>query len=71
MILQVAKDASGIVDSGKEQIPISREDFEYLQVVGDLIGEAVGKAELVGQLISSYERRDEMVKDVTHYCGTG
>lgn len=56
-----------VVDSGKEQIPISREDFEYLQVVGDLIGEAVGKAELVDQLISSYERRDEMVKDVTHY----
>lgn len=56
-----------IVDSGREQTPISQEDFEYLQVVGDLIGEAIGKAELVRQLIDSYEKREEMVKDVAHY----
>jgi signal transduction histidine kinase len=55
-----------IVDSGRGQAPVSQQDFEYLQMVGDLIGEAVGKAELVRQLIVSYRRREEMVKDVAH-----
>jgi GAF domain-containing protein len=40
-----------IVDSGKEGVPISGEDFEYLKVIGELIGAAVGKAELSEQLI--------------------
>lgn len=56
-----------IVDSGRKQTPVSKEDFEYLQILGDLIGEAGGKAELVRQLIGSYERREEIVKDVAHY----
>ena len=34
-----------IVDSGKEGVPISDEDFEYLKVIGELIGAAVGKAQ--------------------------
>src|SRR4030067_3556441 len=36
-----------IVDSGKEGVPISAEDFEDLKVIGELIGAAVGKAELL------------------------
>jgi GAF domain-containing protein len=40
-----------IVDSGAKDIPISRDDFEYLKVIGDLIGAAVGKAKLVTELI--------------------
>jgi len=55
-----------IVDSGSGQAPVSEADFEYLQTLGDLIGEAAGRGELVRQLIASYERRDEMVKDVAH-----
>jgi hypothetical protein len=42
-----------IVDSGKKGLPISAEDFEYLKVVGELIGAAAGKAELTEQLIGS------------------
>ena len=38
-----------IVDSGKEGVPISSEDFEYLKVMGELIGAAVGKAESQSQ----------------------
>jgi len=51
-----------IVDSGKEGIPISGEDFEYLKVIGELIGAAVGKAELSEQLIESYRKKEAMVK---------
>jgi hypothetical protein len=51
-----------IVDSGKEGVPISAEDFEYLKVIGELIGSAVGKAELTEQLIESYRKKEAMVK---------
>lgn len=51
-----------IVDSGKEGVPISAEDFEYLKVIGELIGAAVGKAELSEQLIESYRKKETMVK---------
>jgi hypothetical protein len=51
-----------IVDSGKEGVPISGEDFEYLKVIGELIGAAVGKAELLEQLIESYRKKEAMVK---------
>jgi GAF domain-containing protein len=51
-----------IVDSGKEGVPISSEDFEYLKVIGELIGAAVGKAELTEQLIESYRKKEAMVK---------
>lgn len=51
-----------IVDSGKEGVPISSEDFEYLKVIGELIGSAVGKAELSEQLIESYRKKEAMVK---------
>jgi hypothetical protein len=51
-----------IVDSGKEGVPISAEDFEYLKVIGELIGAAVGKAELSEQLIECYRKKEAMVK---------
>ena len=51
-----------IVDSGKEGVPISGEDFDYLKVIGELIGAAVGKAELSEQLIESYRKKEAMVK---------
>jgi len=51
-----------IVDSGKEGVPISGEDFEYLKVIGELIGAAVGKAELSEQLVESYRKKEAMVK---------
>lgn len=55
-----------IVDSGKKGIPISDEDFEYLKLVGDLIGAAIGKAELTEQLIESYKRKEIMVRETAH-----
>jgi hypothetical protein len=51
-----------IVDSGKKGVPISDEDFEYLKVVGELVGAPVGKAELSEQLIESYRKKEAMVK---------
>jgi len=56
-----------VVDSGREQDPITDEEFEYLQIMADLMGEAAGKAELVKELISSYAQREELVKSMTHY----
>ena len=55
-----------IVDSGKKGVPISDEDFEYLKVVGELIGAAAGKAELTEQLIESYKRKEIMVRETVH-----
>jgi GAF domain-containing protein len=55
-----------IVDSGKKGTPVSAEDFEYLKVVGELIGAAVGKAELAEQLIESYKRKEIMVRETAH-----
>ncbi len=56
-----------VVDSGREQAPITEEEFEYLQIMADLIGEAADKAELAKELIRSYEKREELVKSVAHY----
>lgn len=56
-----------VVDSGREQTPINEEEFEYLLIMADLIGEAVGKAELVKALIRSYENREELVKTMAHF----
>ncbi len=50
-----------IVDSGKERGPISAEDFEYLKVIGELIGTAVGKAKLSEQWMESYRKKEAMV----------
>jgi len=55
-----------IVDSGKKGMPVSDEDFEYLKVVGELIGAAIGKAELTEQLIESYKRKEVMVRETAH-----
>jgi GAF domain-containing protein len=55
-----------IIDSGKKGIPISDEDFEYLKLVGELIGAAIGKAELTEQLIESYKRKEIMVRETAH-----
>jgi GAF domain-containing protein len=52
-----------IVDSGRKGVPISDEDFEYLKVVGELIGAAVGKAELVEELIESHRKKEAMVRE--------
>jgi putative methionine-R-sulfoxide reductase with GAF domain len=56
-----------IVDSGREQAPISQAEFEYLQIMADLMEETVGKAELIRELIHSYEKREELVKSMAHY----
>jgi len=55
-----------IADSGKKGVPVSHEDFEYLKVVGELIGAAIGKAELTEQLIESYKRKEIMVRETAH-----
>ncbi|MGQ9510124.1 MAG: GAF domain-containing protein [Thermodesulfobacteriota bacterium] len=55
-----------IADSGKKGVPVSEEDFEYLKVVGELIGAAIGKAELTEQLIESYKRKEIMVRETAH-----
>src|SRR5512136_1845956 len=46
-----------IVHYGKEGIPISDEDFEYLKESGELMEAGVGKAELKEQLIESYRKK--------------
>jgi hypothetical protein len=55
-----------IVDSGKEGIPISQYDFEYLKVVGELIGAAIGKAELVSRLTDVYRKQEAIIRETSH-----
>jgi hypothetical protein len=52
-----------IVDSGTEGGPISAEDFEYLKDVGQLIGSAIGKADLIGKLGDCYRGKEKLVMD--------
>ena len=56
-----------VVDSGREQAPITGDEFEYLQIMADLIAEAVGKTVLVSELIRSYEKREEASKSLAHF----
>jgi len=55
-----------IVDSGKKRVPIPDEDFEYLKMVGELMGGAIGKAELVEELIESHRKKEAMVRETAH-----
>jgi GAF domain-containing protein len=55
-----------VVDSGKEGVPISSEDFEYLQVIGQLIGAVVGRAELIEQLSTSCRRQEAILTETAH-----
>jgi transcriptional regulator with GAF, ATPase, and Fis domain len=52
-----------IVDCGKEGSPVLAEDFEYLKAVGELIGAAVGKGELLGQLVKCTREKEAMVRE--------
>lgn len=52
-----------IVDCGKEKSRVSTEDFQYLKAVGELIGAAVGKGELLGQLVRCNREKEAMVKE--------
>jgi hypothetical protein len=58
-----------IIDSSKEGVPIAEEDFEYLKVIGELIGAAVGKAQLTEQLVESYRKKEAMVKQTADAFG--
>jgi hypothetical protein len=55
-----------IVDSGQNGVPISAEDFEYLQVIGELISAIVGRAELVEQLMTSCRRQETILMETAH-----
>jgi len=55
-----------IVDSGKEGVPISAEDFEYLQVIGQLISAIVGRTELIQQLMESCRRQEAILMETAH-----
>lgn len=55
-----------IVDSGKEDVPISEKDFEYLQVIGHLISAIVGRRELIKQLMQSCRRQEGILMEAAH-----
>ncbi|MBP1735484.1 MAG: sensor signal transduction histidine kinase [Deltaproteobacteria bacterium] len=55
-----------IVDSGKEDVPISSEDFEYLQVIGQLISAIVGRTDLIQQLMESCHRQETILMEAAH-----
>ena len=55
-----------IVDSGQAGEPISEEDFEYLQVIGELISAILGRAELIRQLLTSCRRQEAILMETVH-----
>ena len=55
-----------IVDSGQEGIPIPEEDFEYLQVIGQLISAVAGRSELIQQLMTSCRRQEAILMQTDH-----
>jgi hypothetical protein len=56
-----------VVDSGKKGTPITEDEFVYLLVMADLVAEALGKAELLRELIESYEKRRELIVTLADY----
>jgi len=66
LTLQEIKLGALIVDSGKEGVPISSEDFEYLKVIGELISAIAGRATLVQQLMSSCKRQEDILMETAH-----
>ena len=63
---QTSKLGALIVDSGIDDTPISEEDFQYLQVIGHLISAIVGRAKLIGQLMTSCSRQESILTETTH-----
>ena len=55
-----------IVDSGKENVPMSAEDFEYLQVIAELLSAIMGRAELIQQLMASCRRQEAILMETAH-----
>jgi GAF domain-containing protein len=55
-----------IVDSGQEGVPIPEEDFEYLQVIGQLISAIAGRAALIQQLMTSCRRQEAILMQTDH-----
>jgi hypothetical protein len=55
-----------IVDSGPAGEPIPEEDFEYLQVIGELISAILGKAELIQRLMTSCGRQEAILMETAH-----
>jgi hypothetical protein len=55
-----------IVDSGKNGVPVSELDFEYLKIISYLIGSAAGKAQLLDQFTGSCVRQQEIVRETAH-----
>jgi hypothetical protein len=55
-----------IVDSGRNGEPISAEDFEYLQVIGELLSAIIGRAQLVEQLMTSCRRQEAILMETAH-----
>jgi hypothetical protein len=55
-----------IVDSGIKEQPISGEDFEYLQLIGELISAIIGRARLIEQLMQSCHRQETILLETAH-----
>ncbi|HAR96127.1 MAG TPA: hypothetical protein DCR97_09225 [Deltaproteobacteria bacterium] len=55
-----------IVDSGEKGLPISEQEFEYLKIIGLLIGSVVGRIELFDQLTASYVTQQKILKETAH-----
>jgi transcriptional regulator with GAF, ATPase, and Fis domain len=56
-----------IVDSGKEGAPVSAEDFEYLQVIGQLISAIVGRTDLIQRLMDSCRRQEDILMETADH----
>ncbi len=55
-----------IVDSGSEEIPISNEEFEYLQVIGHLLSAIIGRAYLTKLLMRSCQWQEKILLETAH-----
>jgi hypothetical protein len=55
-----------IVDSGEKGLPVSEQDFEYLKIIGYLIGSVAGKIELFSRLTASYVKQQKILRETAH-----
>lgn len=55
-----------VVDSGESGVPLSEQEFEYLKIIGYLIGSVAGKMQLFDRFTMSCVRQQKVIQETAH-----
>lgn len=55
-----------IVDSGESGLPVSEQEFEYLKIIGHLIGSVAGRVHLFDRFTDSCLAQQQIIRETAH-----